>query len=417
MERLRNRFLNVPVEAVLHSPSVSAQRVATEQKDKAAMVAPTIPLNDGTWAVIENAQLRQRYAAPFAQPADDVASAATRPADDVASAATRPADDVASAATRKDRQSPWQVWPIAVGAAGVTAVIALAWVLQLPRTSIEQPTVVNQASVTQLPNVPLSLDRERALKPKDTFRECSECPEMVVVPDGSFMMGSPTDEPERNGREVQVRVTIARPFAVGRFAVTFAEWNACVADGGCKGYRPNDEGWGRDRRPVINVNWDDAKLYIDWLNARTGKIYRLLSEAEREYVARAGTKTPFWWGAAITPKQANYDGSSGPYKGGGTKGEYRQRTVPVDSFEANPWGLFNVHGNVWEWTEDCWNDSNQGNPGNGSARTTGDCGGRVIRGGSWLQNPQSLRSANRSRGSADYRGSGQGFRLARTLNP
>jgi formylglycine-generating enzyme required for sulfatase activity len=131
----------------------------------------------------------------------------------------------------------------------------------------------------------------------------------------------------------------------------------------------------------------------------------------------AGTTTPFWWGSSITPKQANYDGSAEPYKGGGTKGEFRGQTVPVDSFEANPWGLFNVHGNVWEWTEDCWNDSNQGSPGNGSARTAGDCGRRVVRGGSWYDDPRNLRSAARNWYSTDARFINLGFRLARTLNP
>jgi formylglycine-generating enzyme required for sulfatase activity len=243
------------------------------------------------------------------------------------------------------------------------------------------------------------------------------CPEMVVAPAGSFTMGSPPGEPERFNNEVQVPVTIARPFAVGKFAVTFAEWDACVAAGGCKGYRPDDHGWGRGRHPVIGVSWDDAKLYIDWLNAKTGKTYRLLSEAEREYVTRAGTTTPFWWGPGITPEQANYSGSAGLYRGAGTKGEFRQRTVPVDTFESNPWGLFNVHGNIAEWTEDCWNDSNEGNLGNGSARTTGDCSRRVVRGGSWFNNPRLLRAASRVGSSADVRVYVIGFRLARTLNP
>ena len=146
------------------------------------------------------------------------------------------------------------------------------------------------------------------------------------------------------------------------------------------------------------------------------KTYRLLSEAEREYVTRAGTMTPFWWGVSITPAQANYDGNS-TYAGGGSKGEYRQRTVPVDSFDANRWGLHNVHGNVWEWTEDCWNDTNSGNPGNGSARTAGDCGNRVVRGGSWSYFPRSLRAAYRYRLATVSRGVNLGFRLARTLNP
>jgi formylglycine-generating enzyme required for sulfatase activity/class 3 adenylate cyclase len=246
---------------------------------------------------------------------------------------------------------------------------------------------------------------------------CPMCPEMVVAPAGSFMMGSPPSEPQRDDGEVQVPVTIARAFAVGKFAVTFDEWDACKADGGCEGYHPNDRGWGRGRRPVINVNWDDVKLYIEWLNAKTGKTYRLLSEAKLEYVTRAGTTTPFWWGAAITPKLANYNGSAEPYKGGGAKGEDRRQTVPVDSFEANPWGLFNVHGNVWEWTEDCWNNSNHGNPGNGSARTTGDCSSRVSRGGSWFYSPQFLRAAYRVGTNTNSRFQGLGFRLARTITP
>ena len=243
---------------------------------------------------------------------------------------------------------------------------------------------------------------------------CPMCPEMVVVPAGTFMMGSPPSEPDRRPDEAQMPVTITQPFSVGKFAITFDQWDACVADGGCR-YQPSDRGWGRGNRPVINVNWADANAYAEWLSQKTGKTYRLLSEAEREYVTRAGTTTPFWWGPSITPKQANYVGNY--IYGGGTKGEYRQQTVPVDSFEANPWGLFNVHGNVWEWMEDCWNDGNRGNPGNGSARTTGDCTRRVVRGGSWYDLPQSLRAAIRFRSAASERSSNLGFRLARTLNP
>jgi formylglycine-generating enzyme required for sulfatase activity len=243
---------------------------------------------------------------------------------------------------------------------------------------------------------------------------CPMCPEMVVAPAGTFTMGSPSSEPGRDKWEEQVRVTITRPFAVGRFAVTFDQWDACVADGGCN-YKPDDRGWGRGTRPVMNVSLNDAQAYAAWLSRKTGKIYRLLSEAEREYVTRAGTTTPFWWGSSITTKQANYDGEH--TYGGRAKGEFRQRTVSVDSFEANPWGLLNVHGNVWEWTEDCWNESNQGNPGDGSARSTGDCSRRVVRGGSWGSNPQELRSASRDPYTAGARITTFGFRLARTLNP
>jgi formylglycine-generating enzyme required for sulfatase activity len=242
---------------------------------------------------------------------------------------------------------------------------------------------------------------------------CSVCPEMVVVPAGTFTMGSPPSEPGRFDSEEQVPVTITPPFAVGKFAVTFDQWDACVAGGGCNGYMPDDKGWGRGNRPVINVNWNDAKAFAEWLSRKTGMAYRLLSEAEHEYVTRAGTTTPFWWGSSISPNQANYNGDY-TYVGG-PKGEYRGRTVSVDNFEANPWGLFNVHGNVWEWTEDCWNDINEGNPGNGGARTTGDCSRNVVRGGSWVSNPKYLRAAFRFGITAGTRGSLFGFRLARTL--
>jgi len=165
--------------------------------------------------------------------------------------------------------------------------------------------------------IPLTGDEERAVRPGDGFKECESCPEVVVVPAGSFTMGSPENESDRRTNEgPQHKVTIGRPFAVGKFAVRFDEWDACVAAGGC--YRPPDQGWGRGRRPVINVNWDDAKAFVAWLSRTTGKTYRLLSEAEREYAARAGTTTPFWWGASISTSQANYNGNY--TYGGGAKG-------------------------------------------------------------------------------------------------
>jgi formylglycine-generating enzyme required for sulfatase activity len=261
-------------------------------------------------------------------------------------------------------------------------------------------------------------NEKRCLKPKDGFRDCPTCPEMIVVPAGDFTMGSPQNELDRyDQKEAQVRVTIAAPFAAGKYAVTFKEWDDCVADGGCNEYKPDDMGWGRGKHPVIKVNWEDAKAYATWLSQKTGKTYRLLSEAEREYVTRAGTATPFWWGASITPKQANFEGHyTYPYHGR-TKGESRERTVPVDSFQPNPWGLYNVHGNVNEWTEDCWNGSNTGNPGDGRARTTGDCEIRVLRGGSWVNFPGETRSAMRRERIASERKEFIGFRLARTLAP
>ena len=264
--------------------------------------------------------------------------------------------------------------------------------------------------------VPLTAAREQALKAKDSFKECANCPVMVVAPAGNFTMGSPASEPGRNGDESPVHVTIAQPLAIGKYAVTFDEWEACAADGGCNGYAPPDAGWGRGRRPVINVSWQDAKAYVVWLSNKTGKTYRLLSEAEREYVTRAGTTSPFWFGGSITPAQANYN-SAYVYQGGGAKGDYRAQTVAVDTFMPNPWGLYQLHGNIWEWTEDCWNDSNVGNPGDGTARKSGDCNRQVVRGGSWYNSPAFLRSASRGSYPSANRNDGFGFRIARTIGP
>ena len=228
-------------------------------------------------------------------------------------------------------------------------------------------------------------------------------------------MGSPESEPERSSDEgPQHKVRIPKPFAVGRFTITFAEWDACVAAGGCGGYRPDDQGWGRADRPVINVNWDDAQAYAKWLSGKTGKTYRLLSEAEFEYAARAGTATPFWWGKSISTSQANYNGNY-VYAGGGQKGEYRAKTVPVKSFQPNPWGLYQVHGNVWTWTQDCYANSYKDAPLDGSpAKETSGCS-RVLRGGSWGSYPRDARSAFRAGSNSGIRDNILGFRVARTF--
>jgi formylglycine-generating enzyme required for sulfatase activity len=259
----------------------------------------------------------------------------------------------------------------------------------------------------------LSQEQERALKPKDTFKECEDCPEMVVVPSGSFTMGSPVGESGHDSDEGPLhRATLASPFAVGKFALTFGEWDACVAGGGCNAYKPNDQGWGRGRLPVINVSWNDAKAYLAWLSKKTGKSYRLLSETEREYVTRAGTTTPFWWGDSISTNQANYDGNY--IYGSGLRGSSRGRTVVVDSFEANPWGLFQVHGNVWEWVEDCFRTDYAKATSDGSPMVLDDCGKRVLRGASWDRKPTYLRSAARLGWDPSVRDNSFGFRVARS---
>lgn len=233
---------------------------------------------------------------------------------------------------------------------------------------------------------------------------CAACPEMVVLPRGEFVMGSPGSEAGHDGDESPQRaVTIDYGLAVGRYEVTWAEWNACVADGGCNGHRPSDLGWDEGRRPVINVSWHDTQAYVAWLNSKVeGMPYRLLSEADWEYAAWAGTTTVYSTGETITARQANFGRNIG-------------RTVPVGSYAPNPFGLYDMHGNVWEWVADCRNNSHQGAPTDGSAWTTGNCSGRVGRGGSWDHSPQVLRSTGRVGLSPELRNYNIGFRLARTL--
>ena len=261
--------------------------------------------------------------------------------------------------------------------------------------------------------------KRAAMRPGRVFRDCPECPELVVVPAGSFTMGSPSSEEGREDVEgPQHRVTIPEPFAVGKYEVTFAEWDACVAAGGCNGHRSDDKSWGRGRRPVINVSWEDAKAYVAWLSRKTGEDYRLLSEAEWEYAARAGTTGPFHFGSTISTDRANYHGGFNFTYGSGREGVYRKKTIPVGSFPANGFGLHDVHGNVYEWVEDCWHDSYAGAPRDGRAWVTGgDCVRRVLRGGDWDDLPWSLRSAHRFRSPSGSRYVNRGFRIARTLTP
>jgi formylglycine-generating enzyme required for sulfatase activity len=266
----------------------------------------------------------------------------------------------------------------------------------------------SSAPARQAANAALAAARERALKPRDTFQECSNCPVMTVVPAGNFMMGSPAGEPDRFVNEdPQHEVTIARQFAVGQYEVRFDEWDVCVADGGCNGYKPPDAGWGRKDRPAINVSWVDARTYVSWLAKKTGKPYRLLTEAEYEYAARAGTRTAYPWGNDIGANNANCTGCGSEWNG--------KETAPVGSFAANGFGLYDMMGNVWEWTQDCYHDSYSDAPTDGSAWTTGACDYRVLRGGSWINSPKGLRAALRTWLVADRRVNLFGFRVGRTL--
>jgi formylglycine-generating enzyme required for sulfatase activity len=251
--------------------------------------------------------------------------------------------------------------------------------------------------------------RDQALRPGTVFRDFDAlwCPEIVVIPSGKFMMGSPEGEEDREEAEgPQHLVMISYPLAVGSYPVTFEEYDHFARVTGRE--LPSDEGWGRGRRPAINVSWVDAQAYTDWLSLEFVRPYRLLSEAEWEYACRAGSTTRYWWGNEITPENANYGDSVG-------------KSSEVGAYPANPWGLYDTHGNVWELVEDYWHPSYEGAPDDGSAWTKGDHRHRVIRGGRWGNNPGHFRSASRRRansgaaGGATGRSSFWGFRVARPL--
>jgi formylglycine-generating enzyme required for sulfatase activity len=293
-----------------------------------------------------------------------------------------------------------------------------------------------------------------------SFRDCSDCPQMVKIPAGQFLMGSSAVDAARDFEaamsirdpsaglleaalypkvvqqmlgfeQPQHRVTIGQSFALSKYPITRGEFAVFVREtgyanhAGCAFYidhryplRP-DADWQNpgfaqtDRDPVVCVSWDDANAYITWMNSKvTGNAsargeYRLPSDAEWEYAARAETQTAHWWGDSIGTGNANCDGCGSSWD--------KKQTAPVGSFAANSFGIADVLGNVWEWTADCWNKTYDGAPDDGRARTSGQCGDRVMRGGAWSSDPWLLRSAERSRESSNEHTNYIGFRVAKTL--
>jgi len=266
---------------------------------------------------------------------------------------------------------------------------------------------------------PVSADE---FKPGQSFKDCSNCPELVVIPAGQFMMGLSKNELDvaRSENETPLsfkwespshEVILHKEFSIGKYEVTFDEYDACVAEQGCQ-YVPDDkspfkgeEDWGRGRRPVIRVSWDDAQIYVKWLSKKTGKIYRLPSESEWEYAARSGTATARYWGDKLKLGMANCASCGSKW---GDKS-----TAPVGQFPANKYGLFDMLGNVSEWVADCWNDSFENAPTDGSPWLEGHCPHRVLKGanlGSW---GHSARSAFRVADEIGHRGFSTGFRVLR----
>jgi formylglycine-generating enzyme required for sulfatase activity len=252
----------------------------------------------------------------------------------------------------------------------------------------------------------LTAEQERALSTGGEFKECAKgCPSMVMVPAGRFLMGAPGGQGQ-DYEKPQHLVTIVQPFAVSKFEVTYDDWQACVDYGECRalGSTPHSE---RSRQPVASVTWDQATRYAAWLSSMSGKTYRLLSEAEWEYAARAGTQTTYSWGNEIGRGNANCNGC-------GSRWDNRE-AAPVGSFSPNAFGLYDMHGNVAEWVEDCGNNDYHGAPQDGSAWATGQCDMRVLRGGSWLNEPRIIASASRISSVPSMAYQHLGFRIARTL--
>jgi len=273
------------------------------------------------------------------------------------------------------------------------------------------------------------------LMPGSTFRDCEVCPELVVVPAGSARIGAPYTEGGDDEGPIH-EVVISRPLAFGKYEVTRFEFAMFVLktkyslDFSCRYLA--EVGWEQgvswrwpgfqqtNSHPVVCVNWNDAKAYLEWLSQETGQVYRLPSEAEWEYAARAGSVDRFFFGNSVSNlcKYGNGVDASSDFKWQNKKCEdgYGSGTAPVGSFRPNRFGLYDTIGNVWEWLEDCWNGSYSNAPGDGSSWDTGDCSNRGTRGGSWLNDPRFLRSAHRNRLFYSYRKYNTGFRVVRELD-
>ncbi|RZF26023.1 hypothetical protein EVC45_30495 [Paraburkholderia sp. UYCP14C] len=235
------------------------------------------------------------------------------------------------------------------------------------------------------------------------IRDCPTCPIMVAVPAGMFAMGSNTDDPSE--RPVH-RVSIGAPFAIGKFPVTVEQWNACVAANACQKLTPESNS--NKSAPARDLSWDDAQQYVKWLAKTTGKPYRLPTEAEWEYADRAGTTTAYWWGEQMRKGNANCKDCGDPW--------HKEGPENVGTFAANPLGLYDMNGGVWEWTADCWHNTYQGAPVDGHAWDSPGCEMRAIRGGSWREGGDYMLSATRFKYSAGVRQSQNGFRVVKDLH-
>jgi formylglycine-generating enzyme required for sulfatase activity len=288
---------------------------------------------------------------------------------------------------------------------GLSAPFASAQTMQQASQTMAADSAVLEMRLSK----PLSRTEETALKPKDRFRECDHCPEMIVVPDGTFSMGAAANEPGSVADErPQHQVTVQR-FAVGRWPVTSDEWNVCVLAKGCS--HQTEIVADHEAEFVTGILWEEARDYVAWLSRKTGRTYRLLSEAEREYVTRAGSTTAFWWGDGADP----YLADAAVANLIADIGMSMTTTTASTPHFANPFGLYEVHGSVYDWVEDCWHDNYVGAPNDGSAWIADDCEGHVLRGGAFSRALQTRRSAARLWFGPPNRMSYMSVRVARTL--
>lgn len=262
-------------------------------------------------------------------------------------------------------------------------------------------------AVPALAQTPAAPAAKPATKPAPAapkvFKDCDVCPEMVVLPKGAFIMGSdllPAEQPKHP-------VFIKKPFAMSRFEITFDNWEACLIEKGCT-HNPHDHNWGRGRQPVMNIDFYMAEGYAKWLSQKTGHTYRLPTEAEWEYGARAGSTTAYWFGDNPDDGMINCRQCTGAVPG--------HRNAPVGQYKPNPFGLYDMHGNAYEWVSDCWIPHYKGAPRDGSARTEGDCAIRVIRGGSWYYFSRQSRSSSRAKNAAAVKSYWLSFRVVRELD-
>jgi formylglycine-generating enzyme required for sulfatase activity len=431
--------------AMLLAPSIlSSNRLAApnnpaaEEIGSIAFVQPLTPIEDNASLPKPQSDFEvtsyRKGAAPIEElPTDDIASAQTGAVDGAAanlpgaSIVAEPIVVAMAGAGALADSFPVASVPVANIVAAEPASIdpaiddSVAAVVEGDAMEILVAEVTGDAAAATLPAPDLT--PAAALLPEDVisrihlghyFSDCEACPNMAALPAGSFLLGSPPSEPTRRQDEGPITdITLAKPFAIATREVTYTEWDACVADGGCRDYRPSDMGWGRGERPVANISYEDAKSYVAWLSAKTGKAYRLPSEAEWEFAARGGSRAAFAFGNNVSPETANYNGTY-PYFG--DAGEFRGRTTPVASFAPNNFGLYDMHGNLWEWTDDCWNDTHAGAPADGAPVILSACGSRVLKGGAWNTGGWRLRSAHRINKRAAARENDIGFRVARDLD-